>query len=142
MVCFVWSTGQLSDRICNHDTWYGGSQFFKGNHSFEKEYLGRGPLDARTLFLGDMILVRLKGLMTPAEQKLATESDGRDLVKEMRRQLFESSRPMLEEIVRTVVGAQVVSLHTDMSTKTGERMFILVVDTDLDKKFPPAKGKR
>jgi uncharacterized protein YbcI len=118
------------------------ANFSKAIIQFEKEYLGRGPLDARTLFLGDMILVRLKGLMTPAEQKLATESDGRDLVKEMRRQLFESSRPMLEEIVRTVVGAQVVSLHTDMSTKTSERMIILVVDTDLDKKFPPAKGKR
>ncbi len=118
------------------------ANFSKAIIQFEKEHLGRGPLDARTFFLGDMILVRLKGLMTPAEQKLATGSDGRDLVKEMRRQLFESSRPLLEEIVRTVVGAQVVSLHTDMSTKTGERMILLVVDTDLDKKFPPAKGKR
>jgi uncharacterized protein YbcI len=118
------------------------ANFSKAIIQFEKEHLGRGPLEARTFFLGDMILVRLKGLMTPAEQKLATGSDGRDLVKEMRRQLFESSRPMLEEMVRTVVGAEVVSLHTDMSTKTGERMIILVVDTDLDKKFPPTKNRR
>ena len=76
------------------------ANFSKAIIQFEKEHLGRGPLDARTFFLGDMILVRLKGLMTPAEQKLATESDGRDLVKEMRRQLFESSRPVLEEIVQ------------------------------------------
>ena len=118
------------------------ANFSKAIIQFEKEYLGRGPLDARTFFLGDMILVRLRGLMTPAEQKLAAEGDGRDLVKEMRRQLFESSRPLLEEIVQTIVGAQVISLHTDMSTKTGERMIILVVDTDLDKKFPPTKAKR
>jgi uncharacterized protein YbcI len=118
------------------------ASFSKAIIQFEKEYLGRGPLDARTYFLGDMILVRLKGLMTPAEEKLAAESEGRDLVKEMRRQLFESSRHILEEIVRTIVGAEVVSLHTDMSTKSGERMIILVVDTDLDKKYPPAKGKR
>ena len=65
---------------------------------FEKEHLGRGPLEARTRFIGDMILVRLKGLMTPAERKLAASGDGRDLVKEMRRRLFESSRPLLEEI--------------------------------------------
>ncbi len=118
------------------------ANFSKAIIQFEKEHLGRGPLDARTFFLGDMILVRLRGLMTPAEQKLATEGDGRDLVKEMRRQLFESSRPLLEEIVQTIVGAQVISLHTDMSTKTGERMIILVVDTDLDKKFPPNKTRR
>ena len=89
-----------------------------------------------------MILVRLKGLMTPAEQKLAANGEGRDLVKEMRRQLFESSRPLLEEMVQRVTGTQLVSLHTDMSTKTGERMVILVVNEDLDKKFPVAKAKR
>ncbi|MEZ4673393.1 MAG: DUF2294 domain-containing protein [Caldilineaceae bacterium] len=66
--------------------------FTKAIIQFEKEHLGRGPLDTRITFLGDMILVRLKGLMTPAEQKLAATGDGRDLVKEMRRQLFESSR--------------------------------------------------
>lgn len=118
------------------------ADFTKAMIQFEKEHLGRGPLDARTIFLGDMILVRLKGLMTPAEQKLAANGEGRDLVKEMRRQLFESSRPLLEAMVQRVTGAQLVSLHTDMSTKTGERMVILVVNEDLDKKFPVAKAKR
>ena len=108
---------------------------------FDKEYLGRGPLEARTIFLGDLILLRLKGLMTPAEQKLAATDEGRDLVKEMRRQLFESSRPLLEEIVEQVTGSRLISLHTDMSTKTGERMIVLVVDDDLDKKFGASRGK-
>ena len=118
------------------------AEFTKAMIQFEKEYLGRGPLDARTMFLEDMILVRLKGLMTPAEEKLAAGSDGRDLVKEMRRQLFETSRPLLEEMVTTLTGARLVSLHTDMSTKTGERIVVLVVDEDLDKKFPSSKRKR
>ena len=117
------------------------ANFTKAMIQFEKEHLGRGPLHARTMFLGDMILVRLKGLMTPAEQKLAASTDGRDLVKEMRRQLFESSRPLLEDMVQSVTGTKLVSLHTDMSTKTGERMVILVVDEDLDKKYPATKGK-
>ncbi|MEZ4615912.1 MAG: DUF2294 domain-containing protein [Caldilineaceae bacterium] len=116
--------------------------FTKAIIQFEKEHLGRGPLDTRTTFLGDMILVRLKGLMTPAEQKLAATGDGRDLVKEMRRQLFESSRALLEEIVQAVVGCQLISLHTDMSTKSGERIIVFVVDADLDQLFPPPKGKR
>lgn len=116
--------------------------FTKAIIQFEKEHLGRGPLDTRTIFLEDMILVRLKGLMTPAEQKLAASGEGRDLVKEMRRQLFESSRPLLEEIVQAIVGCRLISLHTDMSTKSGERVIVFVVDTNLEERFPLAKSKR
>lgn len=118
------------------------AEFTRAIIQFEREYLGRGPLDARTIFLNDMILVRLKGLMTPAEQKLAASTEGRELVKEMRRQLFESSRPILEGIVEEIAETRLISLHTDMSTKTGERVVILVVEEDLEKKFPAAKGKR
>lgn len=116
--------------------------FTKAIIQFEREYLGRGPMDARTTFLNDAIFVRIKGLMTPAEQKLATSSEGRDLVKEMRRQLFETSRPILEGIVEEITGTQVISLHTDMSTKTGERVVVLVVAENLEKKFPVATSKR
>ncbi|HMQ51199.1 MAG TPA: DUF2294 domain-containing protein [Anaerolineae bacterium] len=102
---------------------------------FEKEYLGRGPLEARTFFIQDMILVRLQGILTPAELKLAKTREGQALVKETRRQLFETSRDLLAELVRLTVGCQLISLHTDMSTKTGERVVVLTVDEDLNKKF-------
>lgn len=116
--------------------------FTKAIIQFEKEHLGRGPVDARTMFIGDMIFVRMQGLMTPAEHKLANNREGRDLVKEMRRQLFESSRSLLEEIVEKITQTKMISLHTDMSTKTGERIVILVVDADLDKKYPVATRRR
>jgi uncharacterized protein YbcI len=109
------------------------AEFTKAIIKFEKEYLGRGPLEARTFFLNDMIVVRLRGILTPAEAKLAENREGQILVKETRRQLFESSRPLLERIVRDVVGCGIISLHTDMSTKTGERIVVLTVDTNLDK---------
>lgn len=118
------------------------AEFTKAFIQFEKEYLGRGPQDVRTIFLNDMILVRLQGLMTPAEHKLATTNEGRGLLKEMRRRLFEEAREAIEALVRTIVGCEVVSLHTDMSTKTGERIVVLVVDTNLEERFPPAKTKR
>lgn len=111
------------------------AEFTRAIVQFEKEYLGRGPVDARTFFITDMILVRLKGLMTPAENKLAETSDGRSLIKETRRQLFESSLPLLAEIVTTVTGQALVSLHTDMSTKTGERIIVFTIDQDLSKFF-------
>jgi uncharacterized protein YbcI len=112
------------------------AEFTKAIIKFEKEYLGRGPLDARTFFINDMILVRLRGILTPAEMKLAEKSEGRTLVKESRRQLFESSRPLLEQIVQDTVGTKLISLHTDMSTRTGERIIVLTVDGDLNEKFP------
>lgn len=111
------------------------AEFARAMIQFEKEYLGRGPSDARVHFIEDMILVRLKGILTPAEQKLAETKDGQMLVKETRRQLFESSRPLLEEIVSKITGVRLVSLHTDMSTQTGERVVALIVDDDLEQLF-------
>ncbi|MER3457427.1 MAG: hypothetical protein C4309_01060 [Chloroflexota bacterium] len=111
------------------------AEFTKAIIKFEKDYLGRGPLDARTFFLNDMIIVRLRGILTPAEMKLAESRKGRMLVKEARRQLFETSRPLLEDLVRDIVGCGVISLHTDVSTKTGERIIVLTVDTNLDERF-------
>ena len=110
-------------------------EFTKAIVRFEKEYLGRGPLDARTFFIKDMILVRLQGVLTPAEQKLVETSEGRSLIKETRRQLFETSRPLLAEIVASVTGSQLVSLHSDMSTRTGERIIVFTLSDDLDKRF-------
>lgn len=118
------------------------AEFTKAFIQFEKEYLGRGPLDVRTIFLNDMILVRLQGLMTPAEHKLAESEQGRELLKELRRRLFEGARPAIEELVRTIVGCEVISLHTDMSTKTGERIVVVVINGNLEEQFARPKRKR
>jgi uncharacterized protein YbcI len=99
---------------------------------FEKEYLGRGPLDARTFLVNDMILTRLRGILSPADSKLAETPDGQALVKESRRKLFETSRQTFDEMVEQIVGCKLVSFHTDMSAKTGERVIVLTVDTNLD----------
>lgn len=99
----------------------------------EKEYLGRGPVDARTHLINDMALVRLRGVLTPAEEKLAETQEGRALVKDARRQLFETSRSMLAEIVRQILGVELIDLFSDISTETGERIIILTVNRDFGK---------
>lgn len=108
------------------------AEFTRAIIKFEKEYLGRGPADAQTFFIQDIILVRLKGILTPAEARLAESREGQTLVKETRRQLFESSRPLIEAIVHEIIGCNVISLHTDMSTKTGERVIVLTVDKNME----------
>ena len=99
---------------------------------FEREYLGRGPLDARTFFVNDMILIRLRGVLTAGDRKLAETREGQVLLKETRRQLFESSIPIFEQMVAQTIGCKLVSFHTDISTKTGERIVVLTTDTNLD----------
>lgn len=118
------------------------AEFSKAIIKFEKEHLGRGPLDTRTFFLNDMIVVRLRGILTPAEAKLAESREGQALVKETRRQLFEVSRPLIEAIVEEVVNCKLISLHTDMSTKTGERVIVLTVDANLDDLFRKSNTRR
>lgn len=108
------------------------AEFTKAILKFEKEYLGRGPLEARAFIIQDMVLIRLRGVLTPAEQKLAEEVEGKKLVKEARRQLFETSRTLLEGIVYEITGCELISLHTDLSTRTGERIIVLTINTNLE----------
>lgn len=102
---------------------------------FEKDQLGRGPTEARVFIIEDMILVRLRGVLTPAEVRLAQTADGHGLIKQVRRQLLEGSRPLLEAIVEERTGSQVVSLHTDISAKTGERIIVFTLAENLGTRF-------
>jgi len=94
---------------------------------FEKEFMGRGPLETKTYIMDDLVLVRLRNVLTKAELKLAERTDskdGQELVKRLRITLLEQGRPLLEEAVEKIVGVKVRSLHTDISTVTGERVII------------------
>ena len=58
---------------------------------FEREFMGRGPTETHSYLLGDMLLVRLRGVMTPAEQQLAAGDaggKGRELIKQVRSELL------------------------------------------------------
>jgi uncharacterized protein YbcI len=99
---------------------------------FEKEFMGRGPLDAKSFIIEDMVLVRLKNVLTPAEIKLAESQlreRGRYLIKQIRQELIEQGRPLLDIVIKDILGIEVVSLHTDISAKTGERVIVFTLDS-------------
>ncbi|MFZ5945896.1 MAG: DUF2294 domain-containing protein [Bacillota bacterium] len=98
---------------------------------FEKDHMGRGPSDTKTIILDDLILVRLKNVLTPAEQELSKTAQGRSLIKQVRIQLFENSRPLLEKLIKTVTKTNLISIHSDISTVTGERIIVFVVEEPL-----------
>ena len=94
---------------------------------FEREYMGRGPQEVRTYLLDDIVMVRLYGVLTPAERQLARsdpEGQGRTLIKQVRMELLEKARPLLDAIIREITGQSIKSLHTDISTLTGERIIV------------------
>ena len=98
---------------------------------FEKEYMGRGPDETKTYFLDDIVVVRLQRVLTPAEKQLAKGSEsstGRALVKQIRTELLEKARPLLEKSISGITGREVVSLHTDISTVTGERIIVFTLE--------------
>jgi uncharacterized protein YbcI len=102
---------------------------------FEKEYMGRGPIETQTHIIKDMVIIRLKGVLTPAEEQLTKTPEGADLIKKTRVKLLEEARILLENIVSDITACQVRSLHTDISTKTDERIIIFILDQDLESKF-------
>ena len=96
---------------------------------FEQENRGRGPKDIHAYLIADFVVVRLQGLLTPAERQLAkSPSDkGRDLLKQVRTHLIETSKPLIQAAVQEITGVKVVSLHHDISTVTGEAFVILTL---------------
>lgn len=102
----------------------------QGIASFEQEYMGRGPKDIQTHLFGDLLLVRLRGVLTAAEQHLVktlVPEKGRDLLKQVRTQLIELARPVLDAMVESATGVRVLSLHHDISTSTGEEIVLFTL---------------
>lgn len=102
---------------------------------FEIEYMGRGPKQIRTLIIQDLIIIRLKGFLSQSEQKLAENSQGVELLKKVRMTLFENSRTYLVNLINEVVDVEVISTHSDVSTKTGEKIIVITVGEDLEERL-------
>lgn len=111
--------GELEAAVC------------EGISRFEQEYMGRGPKDVHTHLLNDLLVVRLQGVLTAAEQHLVKAlkpEKGRDLLKQVRTHLIETARPLLEAMINEVTGVKIVSLHHDISTLTGEEVILFTLD--------------
>ena len=119
--------GQMEDEIS------------KALISFEKEHMGRGPVEAKTHIVQDVVIIRLKGVLTPAERQLAEDGAGIQLIKQIRAKLLEISAEILKTLIVGITECSVVSFHTDISTRTGERFIIVTLADDLERKFSTRK---
>jgi uncharacterized protein YbcI len=99
---------------------------------FEQEFMGRGPEDVRAFILRDIVLVRLKGVLTPAERQLAKTSEGVEMVRRLRQTLIAQGRERLCQQMDEITGAKTTGLFTDIDTQLGERILVLTLDRDLE----------
>jgi uncharacterized protein YbcI len=110
--------GEIEAAICD------------GMSRFQHEHMGRGPKDVHAHLIGDLLVVRLQGVLTAAEkhlvQSLPTEK-GKDLLKQVRRHLVETARSLMERMIQNVTGVKVLSLHHDISTVTGEEVVLFTL---------------
>ena len=112
------SQGEIEAAVC------------EGISRFEQEYMGRGPKDIHAHLITDLLVVRLQGVLTAAEQHLVKSlpaEKGRDLLKQVRTHLIETARPIMETLIQEIAGAKVVSLHHDISTVTGEEIVVFTL---------------
>ena len=119
-----------------------------GISRFQQEFIGRGPRDIHAHLVGSLLLVRLQGVLTPAERQLVAprsngaadgaagdghgtgdgNGNGRALLKQVRSHMVATGRPRLEEVVQGATGARLVSVHHDISTVTGEEVIVFSLD--------------
>ena len=102
---------------------------------WEKSYLGRGSVSVKSDILRDMIIVILHGILSPAEYSLCQDKEGLLSVKKTRNSLVETGIEELKDIVFTITGHEVVSFYTDISTRTGERVMVFKLSSNLENKL-------
>jgi len=127
------SQGEIEAAVCD------------GISRFQQEFIGRGPKDIHAHLIGTLLVVRLQGVLTPAERQLIAPRDesaeagtgsgngngnghengnGRSLLKQVRAHMVSTGRGRLESIVEESVGVKLVSVHHDISTITGEELLV------------------
>ncbi|MBM4761853.1 DUF2294 domain-containing protein [Bacillus sp. B15-48] len=111
------------------------AEISKAITQWEKDFLGRGSVSVKSDILRDMIIVTLKGVLSPAEHTVCQTKEGVLSIKKIRSELVESGVNELKEMIHSITGGEVKSFHTDISTQTGERLMVFKLQSDYDKNF-------
>ncbi|CAI9396019.1 MULTISPECIES: DUF2294 domain-containing protein [Bacillaceae] len=111
------------------------AEISKAITQWEKDFLGRGSLSVKTDILRDMIIVSLQGILTPAEYTVCETKEGLLTIKKTRSELVESGVEELKKCIVTITGEEVKSFHTDLSSRTGERVMIFKLFNNVENLF-------
>ena len=102
---------------------------------FEIEFMGRGPRQIKTYILQDMIIVRMLGFLSPSERKLAETPRGVEQIKKLRTMLFEGAKAEIESMISPIIQTDILSIHSDVSTKSGEKIVLITLGSNLEERL-------
>jgi uncharacterized protein YbcI len=96
-----------------------------------KQYVGRGPTNARTTIDGDLVVCLIEGGYTQAEQTLA-ENDNADVVVAGRLGLQDAMSEAMIEAVQATLGRRVLSFMSANDLRRNLQVEVFVLDGDQD----------
>jgi len=89
----------------------------RGVVAIYKDYMGRGPTDARTEVTENASVTRVSGSLTKAEQSLVADGKA-DVVREMRRNFQDAMASEVTALVESATGREAESFLSDHDTET------------------------
>jgi uncharacterized protein YbcI len=102
---------------------------------FEIEFMGRGPKEINTIIIQDLLIIKLNGFLSKSEKNLSETVQGVKLIKDSRTALFENAKDCFQDAIKQIIDINVISMHSDVSTRTGQKIIILTSDCNLEEKF-------
>ncbi|MBN1754875.1 DUF2294 domain-containing protein [bacterium] len=99
---------------------------------FEKSRVGKGPEEVKCYIIKDLVIIRMKGVLTLTEQNLAIDPEGVTLVKQCRACLFARSKTSLHRIIKQALNAEVENIFTDLNTSNREMFIIFCLDQNVE----------
>jgi len=98
---------------------------------FLKVQMGEETETVITQVMGDIVIVKVKGILPPAERHMVRNQQGQRLIKDMKGRLIEKAKPLLEAMIKDLTDLEVVDIQSSFDVNTDE--YIEVFKLDLDK---------
>lgn len=100
---------------------------------FLKGQIGEQAETVSTQVVDNAIIVRFKGILSPAEKHMARSQEGLKLIKELKQKLIERAKPLLGAMIENLVDRKVIDIHSSFDPATGERIEIFTLDKNFQK---------
>ncbi|MED4205902.1 DUF2294 domain-containing protein [Neobacillus mesonae] len=111
-------------------------QFSMLVREIRKEYVGNGPKEISTRFIGNWAVSEMKGNLTNVEKFMINSEQGRQTVHEARTKLVKDiyKRPDVLEKFESLMGARVLRLFSDINIEEDIAMTVFVFEPSVELK--------
>jgi len=101
----------------------------------ERELMGRGPTEAKAHIIDDLVVVRLRGVLTPPERRIRASEEGRHLIRATREQVRRAAAVEIERELSAITGSQVASQYWDLDIDRETLVEVFELESNLERRF-------